>query len=143
MYLRSLLVIVTAASAASSAVVLACHATGPGPTPPITSGMLDAGGDAKSDVGDAETDGQTGVFFICTFDSDCVPVPKNSCCDNGFMEAVNTGSVDAYKASFTCPTKQVCPMFRVVDSRIAHCTPDTHKCELVRPDGGRELPTPR
>jgi hypothetical protein len=140
MQLRTCLVIVVATSAASSSLVLACNATGPGPTPPITSAMLDAGADAKP--GDAAADGQTGAFFRCTFDSDCVAVAKNSCCDNGFMEAVNQASVSAYKASFTCATKQVCAMFRVVDDRVPHCARDTHKCELVRPDGGRELPTP-
>jgi hypothetical protein len=134
------LILVVATGAAPSSLVVACNATGPGPTPPITSAMLDSGADAKP--GDAATDGQTGAFFTCTFNSDCVAVSKNSCCDNGFMEAVNQASVDAYKASFTCTTKQVCPMFRIVDNRMPHCTPDTHKCELVRPDGGRELPTP-
>ena len=142
MRLRSFLLGAVATSAASSSFVFACNATGPGPTPPITSAMLDAGGDAH-EMADAATDGQTGVFFTCNVDSDCVAVPKNSCCDNGFTEAVNRASADAYKASFTCTAKQVCPMFRIVDSRVAHCAPDTHKCELIRPDGGRELPTPR
>jgi hypothetical protein len=102
--------------------------------------MLDAGAGAKP--GDAATDGQTGAIFTCTYDSDCVAVPKSGCCDNGFMEAVNQASVEAYKVSFTCATKQVCPLFRIVDNRAPHCTRDTHKCELVRPDGGRGLPTP-
>lgn len=121
--------------------VLACNAVGLGPTPPITSAMLDAGA-AANDVADGAADAQTGAFFACTFDSDCVTVRKNGCCDNGYLDAVNAASVDAYKASFRCTTKQVCPMFHVVDTRVVHCTRDTHKCELVRPDGGHELPTP-
>jgi hypothetical protein len=125
-----------------SVVLIACNAIGPRPTPPITSAQLDADGDV-GDVPDIETGLQTRVFFTCEVDTDCVPVAKNTCCEDGFKEAVNRASVDAYKASFTCPTNQPCATFRVVDTRVAHCARDTHKCELVRPDGGSELPTPR
>src|ERR1700685_4159059 len=125
MHLCTCLVIVVATSAASSTLVPACNATGPGPTPPITPAMLDAGGDAHGRR-DAATDGLPAVFFTCNVDSDCVAVPKNSCCENGFMDAVNRVSAEAYKASFTCPTKQVCPLFRIVDTRVARCGPHTH-----------------
>jgi hypothetical protein len=140
MLLRASLVIVSTATAAMGTSSLACNATGRGPTPPLTSAPLDAG--AHGAPGDAASDAQTGAFFGCTFDSDCVVVAKNSCCDDGFKEAVNQAFVAAYKASFTCTTKQTCPTFPVIDARVPHCARDTHKCELVRPDSRRSLPTP-
>ncbi|MGA7120017.1 MAG: hypothetical protein WBY94_07970 [Polyangiaceae bacterium] len=147
MLLRSSLVIVSAASATWTS-LLACNATGPGPTAPLTSALLDAGAQGATSDGaqgatsDAASDAQTGAFFRCTFDSDCVAVAKNSCCDDGFKEAVNQAFVAEYKASFTCTMKQTCPTFSVVDARVPHCARDTHQCELLRPDGGRSLPAP-
>jgi hypothetical protein len=138
---RALVVVALSAVAPTLTLIAACNATGLGPKPPITSAMLDAGPDGSGGASapDAES---TAIFFACATDSDCVPVPKNSCCDDGFMEAVNPKYADAYKASFTCSTKKVCPLFRINDTRKARCAPDTHKCELDRPEGARELPTP-
>lgn len=87
------------------------------------------------DAGDASMaaadDAGTG-FYDCTMDSDCTAVPKVGCCINGYMEAVSTRSVEAYKASFICPTpNQVCPHVMVSDTRQPECNNGTHQCEMV------------
>jgi hypothetical protein len=71
-------------------------------------------------------------FTACKVDADCVVVPRNSCCNNGFREAISGAKVDAYKASFVCPTPGgPCPMFRIRDNRTAACGATSHQCELV------------
>jgi hypothetical protein len=74
-------------------------------------------------------------FYSCAVDSDCVAVPKATCCPNGFLEAVNKQSVDAYKGSAVCEKRRrICPQFRVMDRRVALCGNESHKCEMVQPD---------
>ena len=131
---------------------VACEEGGPPPaTPstqaiaPITTVYVDAGpalsaaaSDAPSaaaaSAGDAGSAAGGPDFKACAADADCVAVPKVGCCHNGVMEAVNKGSVDAYKASFVCPNKrQMCPQFILLDKRVARCAAETHKCAMVEP----------
>jgi len=136
----------------SSPFASACSQTTSTAVPPITTVTLDGGSDAAGpvaaavdlpDAGD-ETTGDaaaTGDFFACAADSDCTAVPKNSCCNNGFREAVNKQQAGAYKASFSCqPRKRICPMFRIRDTRTPHCNADSHKCELVKTDSAPIAP---
>jgi hypothetical protein len=72
------------------------------------------------------------AFRTCQTDSDCVAVLRNGCCRNGLHEAMNQASVEAYKASFTCPTRHpICPMHLVLDRRVPACTAATHQCAMV------------
>lgn len=75
------------------------------------------------------------VWESCNTDADCVAVPRVGCCHNGYNEAVNTGHVADYEASFTCPIKPgICPLFFVDDTRQAECNNGTKKCEMVAID---------
>jgi hypothetical protein len=125
-----------------------CTRGAPTAVAPITTVTLDSGiastspvttSSDPSDAAVASADAG-GDFFSCASDSDCVTVPKNSCCNNGFLEAVNKLQADAYKASFTCERRRMCPQFRIRDTRTPHCNADAHKCELVKADGSG-LPT--
>ena len=71
------------------------------------------------------------LIFACTADSDCTAVPKNRCCPDGALEAVNAQQVDAYRKSWNqmCPPA-ACPTPRKQDTRVAECG-SSSKCEMV------------
>jgi hypothetical protein len=70
----------------------------------------------------------------CQADSDCVAVMRNGCCRSGLNEAVNKGSVEAYRGSFTCPIpRPICPMHLVLDRRQPACDAASHLCTLQAP----------
>jgi hypothetical protein len=72
------------------------------------------------------------TMLSCMLDADCVAVPKNGCCHHGHKVAINTKSTDAYKMSFTCADpRPICPAYVVQDTRVAECSNETHKCEMV------------
>ncbi len=75
-------------------------------------------------------------FFACKVDSDCVAVSKGGCCPNGINVAVNTSSVDAYKASVMCTQNPhpICPLAFILDQRVAQCNIGAGKCEMVNPE---------
>ena len=82
-------------------------------------------------------------MYACNVDADCAKVQKG-CCDYLGNVAVNTASVDAYKATLGCSTPQICPKIAVLaDYSAALCNTSTKKCELVKPAdiacGGRTL----
>jgi hypothetical protein len=102
---------------------------------------LGIGGKDSGDAGDARADAGDGAtapppeFYACKVDSDCVAVPKVGCCNNGYKEAVNAKSTDAYAKSFVCPTPNaMCAQFLVNDNRAPECSAETGKCELVAID---------
>jgi hypothetical protein len=71
-------------------------------------------------------------FRACQVDTDCIAVLRNGCCHDGRNEAINKGSVDAYKSSFTCPVPNPrCPMHLVLDRREPACDAAGHACKLV------------
>ena len=142
------------AGVAWSSLVLAaigCNDGGPPPvtpagTAPLTTVVVDAGpmtaassAVAASDppatpASDASGDGGAD-FYSCSVDADCVAVARASCCPNGMLEAVSKQSVDAYKASVTCGKgRRICPMYRVMDKRVAICGNASKRCEMVQPD---------
>jgi hypothetical protein len=83
-------------------------------------GGLDAGADAQ--------------FRACKVDSDCVAVPREGCCHNGWNEAVNVSQKDAYKQANACTrTRPICPMYQVRDGRVARCDAQAHLCTMVQP----------
>jgi hypothetical protein len=80
----------------------------------------------------------TTDFFSCQRDGDCVAVPKAGCCHNGYLEAVNATQVDAYNAANACPNPHpICPLFLILDKRVARCDFTASKCQLVDPQGAR------
>jgi hypothetical protein len=84
----------------------------------------------SASAGDAGLD-----FYSCGVDSDCVAVPKATCCPTGLLEAVNKQSVDAYRESFVCEGRHgMCPKFRMRDVRQSLCNNESRRCEMVQPD---------
>jgi hypothetical protein len=80
----------------------------------------------------SEDDLSASVIFGCHVDSDCVAVPKEECCPSGRKEAVNKHHVVAYEHKYACKQKpQVCPLFMILDTRVAECNASTNKCEMV------------
>ena len=99
--------------------------------PTVTEDAATAVADAGSATPSADA-GSAVAFQACAMDSDCVSVPRVSCCNNGYREAVNAGKADAYKRSFTCPPpKPMCAMFMINDNREPECNNGSHLCELV------------
>ncbi|MEO8798245.1 MAG: PPC domain-containing protein, partial [Polyangiaceae bacterium] len=77
----------------------------------------------------------TPVWASCNVDADCKAVPANGCCHNGRNDAVNKNHVKDYTASFTCPqTNPICPLYIMLDTRVAECNNGTHTCEMVAID---------
>jgi hypothetical protein len=71
-------------------------------------------------------------MVACETDNDCVAVPLNECCSAGDRIAVNTRSVEAYKASFRCPDAGAgCYVAVVPDPRLPRCDETTRRCDLV------------
>lgn len=90
--------------------------------PPVTPGSAGGSADAGPD------------FNACSVDSDCVAVPKASCCPTGALEAVNKLSVDAYGSTVACEKwRGMCPKFRIRDVRRPLCNHESHRCEMVPP----------
>jgi hypothetical protein len=93
-----------------------------------------AGDGAQAPGGAPDADGGVAAFQACQSDSDCIAVPRNGCCHNGWKEAVNVAQQDAYRNSFTCPQAHpICPMYIVRDARIARCDVGAHLCKMVQP----------
>jgi hypothetical protein len=116
------------ADSANGAVPTTSATVGAAPAPaPATSTAPTAAAAAPGQAAGATA----GDFYSCTADADCVAVPKNGCCFNGYMEAVNKTQTDAYKASFVCPhPNQMCPHYRINDQRSPVCNTSSHKCEM-------------
>jgi hypothetical protein len=92
----------------------------------------DTSGAAAAEFSREPDAGAAAAFQACQVDSDCVAVPRNGCCNNGWKEAVNVAQKDAYAASFTCPHRHPCPMYMVRDQRVPRCDTNTHLCAMVR-----------
>jgi hypothetical protein len=104
------------------------------PAPPPTVPMQAASETPPPPTAEAQP-APTPDTLSCTTDADCVAVEKNGCCRNGTKEAVAATAVDEYRASFTCPNPHpICPMIRILDTRVAECSNATHHCEMVKPD---------
>ena len=96
-------------------------------TAPVT-GVGAAGGNGDSALDPA--------IFACHADADCTAVRKNGCCNHGELEAVAASQVDAYKASFSCRAKVMCPQFLRRDLRVAACDMASSRCQMVAPTHG-------
>jgi hypothetical protein len=137
--MRSLVSVVVGALLFVSA-ACACSKGTPAAITPLTVTLAgDGGATDTAAVGVAASDAPASPdggpdFYSCGVDSDCIAVPKASCCPNGFLEAVNKQSPDAYHASFACGKHRLCPQFRVMDRRQALCSNESHRCEMVQPD---------
>lgn len=89
---------------------------------------------------DSPTDDPTGEvqdqelkksITACNVDADCTAVPRGGCCQNGWLEAVNTHHVKAYENATKCTLnpRPMCPMYMVHDTRIAVC--QAKQCKMV------------
>jgi hypothetical protein len=91
-------------------------------------------GDALAST-DAEEEVASPDFTSCRFDSECAAVPKVGCCRLGFAVAVNRDKIQAYEASFTCgESRPICPLYIVVDRRVAECDNATRRCTMISVD---------
>jgi hypothetical protein len=71
----------------------------------------------------------------CNHDSDCVAVDQGGCCEHGIKVAVNTSSTKAYADSVKCKNPPMaCPLFMVLDTRVAQCDASAHKCKMFKPE---------
>ncbi len=71
----------------------------------------------------------------CNKDSDCVAVEAEACCPNGTKIALNKNEVSAYEAENVCQNPpKVCPLYVILDTRVAECNVTKHACELVKPE---------
>jgi hypothetical protein len=85
--------------------------------------------DSSSSVQDQELKKST---TSCNVDDDCVAVPRGGCCSNGWKEAVNKHHTKAYENATKCKNpQQICPMFVVLDQRVAQCDTGTKQCKMV------------
>ncbi len=79
------------------------------------------------------SDSPTPDYLVCSENSDCIAVERAGCCHNGFKDAVNASKVDEYRAANVCKKSGPCPMFRILDKRVAVCNTVKHRCEMVQP----------
>jgi hypothetical protein len=114
--------------------VLAAHPPAPDTTVVAVAPTVAIPLDAQEVVGSFDAPPVPDAFRTCETDGDCAAVLRNGCCHDGRNEAVNKASVDAYKASFTCPNPHLrCPMHMVLDRREPACDRAAHQCTLVMP----------
>jgi len=74
-------------------------------------------------------------YVSCNMDSECVAVPREGCCHNGYKDAVNRDKLDSYRQANTCKIKNVmCPQFLIDDKRTPVCNATSHQCEMQEPD---------
>jgi hypothetical protein len=74
-------------------------------------------------------------YRACRADADCVAVPREGCCKNGWKEAVAATQKDAYHTAFACTMHPapMCPMYMVNDTRVPKCDAQQHLCVMVQP----------
>ena len=77
--------------------------------------------------------GATGAGYLtCSADSDCVAVPREGCCRNGYKDAVNKDRIAEYRRANACKfANPMCPQFIVNDTRVARCNSASHQCEMT------------
>jgi hypothetical protein len=74
-------------------------------------------------------------YLSCTVDSECLAVPREGCCHNGYKDAVNKDRIPEYRQANACKMKNpMCPQFIVDDKRVALCNASSHQCEMVEPN---------
>lgn len=77
-------------------------------------------------------------YNSCKVDADCVATPKPACCPNGLKVAVNKSKVASFDKANECKAPpQACPLFVILDTRVAECNGGTKKCEMVKPEDVR------
>ena len=82
--------------------------------------------------GDARLDAE---YRGCHSDADCVAVPRPSCCNNGWKDAVAASQAQRYASNRACKAKPrpACPMYIVRDTHIAKCDAELKLCILATP----------
>lgn len=76
----------------------------------------------------------TPEYLSCSADTDCVAVERAGCCHNGYQDAVNAHQVEQYRSANACrDPHHMCPMFRIVDKRVARCDTSLKRCVMVNP----------
>jgi hypothetical protein len=73
-------------------------------------------------------------MYACHVDDDCVAIPAGGCCPNGSDVAVNKHHVNQYEAGHDCKNPpRYCPLYVILETRVAECSNSTHKCEMIQP----------
>jgi hypothetical protein len=89
---------------------------------------------ASTDDSQATDEEIKSGMYACKSDSDCVAISKGGCCPNGWNVAVNKSHVKQYEESHTCTEKVFCPLYVILDRRVAECNVEKSKCEMVQPE---------
>jgi len=88
---------------------------------------------------DLERPSTVADYLSCSADSDCVAVDRAGCCHNGYKDAVNASQLEAYRAANACQdAHHMCPMFMIVDKRVARCDTTLKRCQMVQPEQARQ-----
>jgi hypothetical protein len=74
-------------------------------------------------------------IFTCASDHDCVAVARAECCPTGLKAAINASAEARYYATYACGDHpNVCPIYLIVDRRVAECNRGSRRCELIDPE---------
>ncbi len=98
-------------------------------------------------AGDEEAMKKAGMYS-CKNDNDCVAVDEGGCCQHGKLVAVNKHYTKAYEKAHGCNVnpRPMCPLYLILDTRVAQCNWGKSKCEMVRPEdiacGGHTIHRP-
>jgi hypothetical protein len=83
----------------------------------------------------ASPEGAAAGYLTCRVDTDCIAVPREGCCNNGYKDAVNREKLAEYRAANACRLKNtICPQFRIEDARVPQCDFASHQCVMVEPN---------
>ena len=73
------------------------------------------------------------AYLSCIVDTDCVAVDRAGCCHNGYKDAVNASQVEVYRTANACQEPHhMCPMFIILDKRVARCNTTLKRCEMAK-----------
>ena len=82
-----------------------------------------------------KSEGTAADYLTCNADTDCVAVPREGCCHNGYKDAVNKSKIGSYRAANHCKlTNPMCTQMIVDDRRVAQCNGVSHQCEMIEPN---------
>lgn len=99
----------------------------------VLAGACSSQAPAADDTQATDEEIKSGVYS-CKKDSDCVAISKGGCCPNGWNVAVNKNHVKAYEASHACHQHTICPLYVILDTRVAECDVSNDKCVMVAPE---------
>ena len=91
--------------------------------------------DSQEESVDSSADELRASWTTCAKDSDCVAIPVGGCCPSGKKIATNKSSDDDYARAHKCTNPPTaCPLFLILDQRVAQCDTGKNKCVLTKPE---------